>query len=97
VNLSQRLVWNIYATAVGTLTAVVAAKAVSKAWELATGDAPPEPNDPEVPLRQALTWAVASGVGVGLAQLMMNRFAAAGWTRAMGTPVPRFSKTNLTI
>jgi len=36
------------------LTTVLAAKAVNAAWELATGDAPPEPNDPDVPLRRAL-------------------------------------------
>jgi hypothetical protein len=97
MNLSKRLVWSVYATILGTLAATVAAKAVSTVWELSTGDEPPEPNDPEVPLRRALTWAIASGIGVGVAQLMVNRFAAAGWAKVMGTPAPRFGKTTLTI
>ncbi len=97
VNVSQKLLWNLYAGAVGALTTVLAAKAVNNVWQLATGDAPPEPNDPEVPLRSALTWAIASGVGIGLAQLLVNRFAANQWTRVMGTPAPRFNKTSLRI
>jgi hypothetical protein len=97
VNTSQKLLWNIYAGLVGAATTVLAAKAVNAVWELATGDAPPEPNDPDVPLRRALTWAVASGVGIGLSQLLVNRFAAGQWTRVMGTPAPRFNKTTLRI
>jgi hypothetical protein len=93
VNTSQRLVWNIYAGLIGAITTVAAAKLVSKAWELSTGEQPPAPNDPEVPLRRALTWAVASGLGVALAQILMNRFAASQWTRVMGTPAPGLGKT----
>lgn len=88
MNTSQKLLWNLYASGVGALTTVLAAKAVNTVWGLATGDSPPQPNDPEVPLRRALTWAVASGVGIGLAQLLMNRFAASQWTKVMGTPAP---------
>jgi hypothetical protein len=97
VNTSQKLLWNLYAGAVGALTTVLAAKAVNAVWELTTGDTPPEPNDPEVPLRRALTWAIASGVGIGLSQLLVNRFAANQWTKVMGTPAPSFNKTNLRI
>lgn len=91
---SQKLVWNVYAGAVGALTTVVAAKAVNAVWELSTGEAPPEPNDPDIPLRRAIVWAIASGLGIGLAQLLVNRFAAQQWTRVMGTPAPRFNKTH---
>ncbi|MGC3993529.1 MAG: DUF4235 domain-containing protein [Propionicimonas sp.] len=97
MNTSQKLLWNLYAGAIGALTTLVAAKAVNAVWELATGDTPPEPNDPEVPLRRALTWAVASGVGIGLSQLLVNRFAANQWTRVMGTPAPGINKTTLRI
>ena len=93
VNTSQKLLWNLYAGAVGALTTVLAVKAVNAVWELATGDSPPEPNDPEVPLRRALTWAIASGVGIGLSQLLVNRFAAGQWTKVMGTPARSFGKT----
>lgn len=94
---SKKLLWNLYAGGIGAITAVVAAKVVNAAWQAATGDAPPDPNDPDVPLRRALTWAVASGIGIGLAQLLVNRVAADQWTKAMGTPAPSFRKTTLTL
>ena len=70
---------------------------VNGVWQAVTGDAPPDPNDPGVPLRRALTWAVASGIGIGLAQLLVNRIAADQWTKAMGTPAPSFRKTTFTV
>jgi len=94
VKTSQRLVWNLYVGIVGALTTLAATKVVSKVWELSTGEAPPRPNDPDVPLRRALTWVVASGLGIGLAQVFMNRFAADQWARAMGTPVPGLGKAD---
>ena len=97
MNTSQKLLWNLYAGAVGALTTLLAVKAVNKAWELATGDAPPQPNDPEVPLRRALTWALASALGIGLSQLLVNRFAAGQWQKVMGTPAPSFGETRLRI
>lgn len=97
MNPSQKVIWNLYAAGVGALTALLAAKAVNTVWELATGETPPEPNDPQVPLRRALTWAVASGVGVGLAQLLTNRFAARQWTKVMGTPTPGFGRTTVRL
>ncbi|MEE9965359.1 MAG: DUF4235 domain-containing protein [Propionicimonas sp.] len=75
MNASQRLAWNIYLGIIGSIATVAAQKAVTTAWEVATGEQPPEPNDPAVPLRRALTWAVTSGVAIGLTQLLLNRLA----------------------
>ena len=86
---SQKIVWNLYAAAVGPVTVIVAQKAVSAAWRLATGGEPPEANDPDTPLDEAITWALASGIGIGITQLLVNRFAANRWQAAMGTPAPR--------
>ena len=94
MSMSQRLVWNLYAGAVGALSAMVAQKAVRGAWKLATGDEPPDPNDPATPLSEALIWALAGGIGIGVAQLLTNRFAAARWEKAMGTPAPTSSRVN---
>ncbi len=93
MNTSQRMIWNLYTGAIGAITTVVAAKLVGKAWEAATGNTPPQPNDPEVPMRHAVTWLVASGLGIGLAQLLMNRLAAHSWARFVGTP-PRGRASN---
>lgn len=97
MQISEKLVWGLITAATSTIATAAAVKAVTAAWELATGDAPPEPNDPQVPLRRALTWALASGIGIGLTQLLANRFAAAQWAAATGTPAPRVGKTTLRI
>ncbi len=94
MNMSQRLVWNLYAGAVGALSAMIAQKAVRGAWKMATGDEPPDPNDPATPLSEALIWALAGGIGIGVSQLFTNRFAAARWEKAMGTPAPTRSRVN---
>ncbi len=97
MGVSQKLLWNIYAGAVGALTAVAAQKAVRGAWKLATGDEPPDPNDPRTPLNEALIWALAGGIGIGIAQLLTNRFAADRWEKAMGTPAPTKSRLSFRV
>ncbi|MDR2973848.1 MAG: DUF4235 domain-containing protein [Propionibacteriaceae bacterium] len=63
----------IYTAILSAIVTFVAGFALKKVWELATGSQPPDPQDPQVPARQAVTWFVASGVGVGLAQLLFHR------------------------
>ena len=67
------LVWKIYAALIGTVTTIAAQKVITKGWEVVTGEEPPEPGDPDTPLHLAITWSVASAVGVGTAQLLTNR------------------------
>ncbi|MFT3861284.1 DUF4235 domain-containing protein [Micropruina sp.] len=97
MNMSQKLLWNIYAGAVGALTIVVTQKAVRGAWKVATGDEPPDPNDPATPLSEALIWALAGGIGIGISQLLVNRFAATRWEKAMGTPAPARSSVHFRL
>lgn len=77
--LTEKLMWKFYAGAIGAATTIVAQKLVTAAWEASTGDTPPDPNDPDTPLTQALIWAIASGVGVGVAQLVANRYVHRRW------------------
>lgn len=88
MGVSEKLVWQVYASVLGAATTIVAQKAVTKLWEATTGDTPPDPNDPETPLLMALSWAISSGVGVGVAQLTMNRFMQRRWTANMGRRAP---------
>lgn len=85
MNRSQAAFSRIYAGAVGAVASMAAAALATKVWELTTGEQPPRPEDPDVPLRRAITWAVASGIGIGVAQLLINRLAAAGWRRFAGS------------
>lgn len=94
---TQSLVWKIYAGAVGAVTTIATQKLITQVWKAAAGEEPPEPSDPETPLFLAITWAVASGVGIGLTQLMVNRFTARQWQRSIGTPAPSMGRIKLNI
>jgi hypothetical protein len=64
----------------GGLAALAAAfvtrKLIALVWTRATGKEPPvHPEDPQVGLREALTWAVVTGVGMEAARLLATRAA----------------------
>lgn len=69
----QSTLWKIYTAVVGTLSTIAAQKLVAKSWEVVTGEEPPEPGDPDTPLHLAITWSIASAVGIGVVQLLTNR------------------------
>jgi hypothetical protein len=57
--------------------AFVARKIITFAWTKITGKEPPvSPEDPEVGIREALGWAVVTGVGLEAARLLATRAAA---------------------
>jgi len=71
---------------VATLGATVAARKVMTAtWKLSTGKQPPSnPEHPDVSIGEAVAWAVASGVAVGLARMLAGRKAADYYRRSTG-------------
>jgi hypothetical protein len=73
--MNDKILEKAYPVIIGALTTFIAQFVVRKMWQVATGDAPPDPHDPDVPAREAVTWFVASSIGVGVAQLVMGRFA----------------------
>jgi len=97
MSMSQKLLWNLYAGVIGAASAIAAQKLVRGAWKLATGDEPPDPNDPATPLSEAMIWALAGGIGIGVAQMMTNRFAAVRWEKAMGSPAPTNSRVSFKL
>ncbi|MCL2782561.1 MAG: DUF4235 domain-containing protein [Propionibacteriaceae bacterium] len=58
----------------GAVAGSVAVKALNGGWTRVTGQEPPDPNDPDVPVVQALAWVVASGLVLAGAQVLVNRF-----------------------
>ncbi len=89
MGLPRKLMWNLYAGAIGALAAVVVNKALGAAWRATTGDEPPAVDDPDASTRRLLAWTVASATGMAVATVAVNRFAAASWERALGEPAPR--------
>jgi hypothetical protein len=62
--------------AVGFAAAFAARKVLHFAWKQVTGKEPPEhPEDPQVALGEAVTWALVVGVGVHMARMLATRAA----------------------
>ena len=69
-----------------TVGATMAArKAMTAGWKLSTGKKPPSnPEHPDVSMGEAVAWAVASGVAVGVARMLASRKAAEYYRRSTG-------------
>lgn len=76
------------ATTAAAIGAGVATRSlITKVWEQATGEAPPnDPTDPGVSWQQALTWAAAAGVGVGVGRVVGRRLAAGAFEKSNQKP-----------
>ena len=81
--------WQLVATLSGMLAATAVRRAAVTTWRSTKHEDPPEnPVARDVGWRDALTWAVAIGVGAGVARVVAQRGAAAAWERATGDPPP---------
>jgi hypothetical protein len=89
-----KLGYKIMATVSALLGAAVARKILTIGWKAATGKEPPaNPEHPDVTWAEAASWAVASGVVVGLVKLVAQRQVAATWHRASGELPPGMEET----
>jgi hypothetical protein len=65
--------------------AMVARKVMTATWKVSTGKKPPtNPEHPDVSMGEAIAWATASGVAVGLARMLATRKAADYYRRSTG-------------
>lgn len=88
----EKTVWKAVTIGAGVLAGVVMRKALNAGWRKAKHHDPPtDPYQPATSWAEALSWAAASGVGIGVARLVAARGAAAGWQKAMGAPPPGVS------
>ncbi|HEY9291984.1 MAG TPA: DUF4235 domain-containing protein [Microlunatus sp.] len=94
---SSKLVWKVYMGVLGAATTIAAQKAITVAWKQVTGKTPPSPTDPDTPLAEAASWALASGIGVGVTQFVVTRFAAGRWAKDMGTKAPKIPQIKLKL
>ncbi|HEX2858028.1 MAG TPA: DUF4235 domain-containing protein [Propionibacteriaceae bacterium] len=90
MSISRSLMWRAYTVGIGLVSTVATEKLMHAAWKVITGDdTPPDPNDPDTPMRQAAMWALASGIGMGMAQLATNRFLTRRWIAFTGELPPK--------
>ena len=75
--------WKVVSFGAGAVAALVTRRVLAMVWNQFVEVPPPEHiADRRVPWRQALSWAVATGVGVGVMNLVAQRSAATVWEAA---------------
>lgn len=86
---AEKTAWKVGGTAAALLAGVVARKAMMAAWRATKHNDPPSnPASRTTTWPEALSWAVASGVGMAVARLIAMRGAAAGWEKVRGALPP---------
>jgi hypothetical protein len=92
-NAVDNLGWKLMSGASAAAAAAVTRKAALKAYQAGYGEDPPKHiTAPQVPLKQALMWAVLSGMLAGLVRFTVLRMAAAAWVRARGELPPTMAE-----
>lgn len=81
----EKVLWKL----VGILTGLAAARAartvLDRTWARTKGGEPPRnPAAPGTTWAEAASWAVASGIALGLARLVATKTAASAWRKGTG-------------
>jgi len=88
----RQLAWKAISTLSAVVGGIATRKLLERAWTSVKSSEPPgNPADRRVSWGQAVQWAVATGVGVGIARLVSQRLAATGWEMATETEPPGLS------
>ena len=89
MRVSRRVWWRFVSYGAGALATMLTRRALQTMWRGMQGEPPPDsPADRGTPMRVALIWAVATGVGVGVMRLLAIRGAARGWEAVKHEPPP---------
>ena len=86
--------WRLASTITGMLGAFIAQKvirALFRAVRKETPDSVFDPNSARFSWPDAVLWAAAAGIGLGIAKVTSARIATIGWKAATGTLPPRRS------
>ena len=79
------VVWKLVGIGAGVLASKVSRTVVEKAWRKTKHTDPPRnPEAPGTTWGEALSWAVASGIGIGVSRMLATRSAARMWRKATG-------------
>jgi hypothetical protein len=76
MGLTEKLLSKLYAGVLGAVTTIAAQRLIKAAWTFVTGKEPPSPTDPDTSVATAVSWAMASALGVAVAQLLTRRLTA---------------------
>jgi hypothetical protein len=91
MSIAKRYGWKAVTLGLGALTGLATQRVLEVIWKVLRGSTPPKvAADRRSSWAEALSWAVATGVGVGVARLLAMRSAAALWEAAVHEPPPEF-------
>ena len=86
-------IWTVFSLVSALGAAALAKQVLDRLWNVSTGKQPREhPADPDVEIWEAVSWAVASGVAVGIARMIAQRKAATYYARSTGHLPPDLQK-----
>jgi hypothetical protein len=90
--IGRERLWKLVSTATAMVGALLARRLMRAAYLAIRRDAaaeePLNPADARFSWPDALVWAGAAGIGVGIARVLSARIAALGWEVATGTLPP---------
>ena len=75
----KTLGWKVLSLAFGTLAGFTTQRVLEYGWKASRRAEPPVAADRRSSWADALSWAVATGIGVGVARLLAIRTAAVVW------------------
>jgi hypothetical protein len=84
VPVSEKLIQRVCLVVVGIITTIATKRLLTLGWTAVTGKKPPRLGDPKVSWGDAVSWAVASGIGIGITQLLARRLVIKYLTRKRG-------------
>ncbi len=97
VALFKRYGWKIIVLGSGALAGMATQRFLEQLWKLVRDEAqPPIPADRDRTWFDALSWAVATGAGAGVARLVTIRAASRVWEAAINEPPPEPGLTEST-
>jgi hypothetical protein len=86
---AKKYAWKAVTVGVGAVVGLFTQRLLEVLWKAARGSTPPKVlADRRSPWPDAVSWAVATGVGVGVARLLALRTAAAVWEATIHEPPP---------
>jgi hypothetical protein len=85
----KRYGWKAITLGSGALAGLITQRILETLWKTVRGESPPPtPADRRSSWTDALSWAIATGVGAGVARLVAIRTAARVWEATIHEPPP---------
>lgn len=99
--IGRERLWKAVSTITGMLGGLLARRLIKTAYGAIRKDAAPDtpfdPTNARFSWPDALLWAAAAGIGLGIAKVLSARVAALGWEAATGTLPPGPAEQSATV